>query len=86
MADLVKVNTSMILKSGDMVWKYLTIIVPDLNLISTFPFLIALSNYLERTISDVARYQLNFKGSDDEIDLISVVKEISFLDFNKVAT
>lgn len=76
----------MILKSGDMVWKYLTIIVPDLNLISTFPFLIALSNYLERTISDVARYQSKFKGLDDEIDLISVVKEISFLDFNKVAT
>lgn len=86
LAELVKENTGKILKSGDYIWKYLTILVPDLNQISTFPFLIAISNYLERTISSVNHWLLyNNKNNDDQIDLITVVKEINFLDFNKVA-
>lgn len=86
LADLVKSNTLKILKAGDHIWKYMTILFPDLNLVSTIPFLIALSNYLERTLLNIEKYKLSLHSPDDQIDLISIVKEINFLDFNKVAT
>jgi hypothetical protein len=42
---------------------------------------------LERTISSVSHFKLDKSSLDEsQIDLIGIVKEISFLDFNKVAT
>lgn len=79
-AALVAENTSKILKTGDQIIKYFVLFVPDLKILAKCPLLIAIKNYLENAISTV-----NMISKGENSSLLDVVKQITFLDFNKVA-
>lgn len=81
LTTIVNESIAKLVKSSDQYIKYFSLFIPDLNCLSTCPILLGLYNHT-KMIHEVSKTI----DAGENFNLLELIKKISFLDFNKVAT